>query len=66
MRLSSYELMDDLERSLVKIPYGDCGMSVTSLNDDGTPMISFRQVIRFDTLDLRAVYEHFKKQYAAI
>jgi hypothetical protein len=54
--------MDDLERSLVKIPYGDCGMSVTSLNDDGTPMISFRQVIRFDTLDLRAVYEHFKKQ----
>ena len=58
MRLSSYELMDDIESSLVKIPYGDCGMEVTSVDDDGTPMISFRQVIRFDTLDLRAVYKH--------
>ena len=58
MRHSSYELLDDLERSLVKIPYGDCGMEVTSIDDDGTPMISFRQVIRFDTLDLRAVYNH--------
>ena len=56
MRLSSFELRDDFETSLVKVPYGDCGMAVTSVDDDGTPMISFKQTIRFDTLDLRTVY----------
>lgn len=58
MRLSSFLLTDDLEKSLVKIPYGDCGMAVESLDDDGTPMISFKQTMRFDTLDLRTVYYH--------
>lgn len=53
VRLSSFELTDDFETSLVKVPYGDCGMAVTSVDEDGTPMISFKQTIRFDTLDLR-------------
>ena len=42
------------KRSFLSIPYGDCGMTVTSSKRaDDSPTITFEQIVRFDTLDIR-------------